>query len=344
MLDYAKFYLSLVVVTVTIWGFYLGGPWSCLGLAFVLSLMIIGDAVLGLDLSQPQLEHTWLLKIPLYLCLPSMILLHVSMAWAARSMFLNSGTVGLELAALLGGCLTMMGYGIVAGHELVHMTRSKASIIQGRLLYSMIGNPDFSIEHVHIHHAFLGTEKDPATARKGESVYHFFWRSSFDGHLAAWKFELDRLRKAKTSPFSLKNRMITGYLMCLIWPILYFALGGLSGLLACFGIMLLGKFIFEAINYVEHYGLERAPHEPIAPHHSWNCNTRMSYIVLLGLARHSAHHERAQTPFWQLSAYPKAPQMPFGYLNSLLASMIPPLWFAIMEPRLQLWRKQYQVN
>lgn len=257
-------------------------------------------------------------------------------------MFLSSQTIIVDVLALIGGCFTMMGYGIVVGHELVHMTRSKISVLMGRLLYSMIGNPDFSIEHVYIHHAYLGTSKDPATAKKGESVYRFFLRSSLQGHLASWKFELDRLERAKISAYSIKNRMISGYFMCLIWPILYFSFSGLTGLIVCLSLMMTGKFIFEAINYVEHYGLERALNEPIAPHHSWNCNTRVSYIVLLGLARHSAHHESGQTPYWQLSAYPNAPQMPFGYLISLLASLIPSLWFRIMQPKLQRWHEQYQ--
>ena len=222
------------------------------------------------------------------------------------------------------------------------MELPKISVTLGRLLYSMIGNPDFSIEHVYIHHAFLCTDKDPATAKKGESVYRFFLRSSFHGHLAAWRFERDRLNRSKTSLYSLEDKMLTGYLMCLIWPILYLSISGFTGLVICLSLMLAGKFVFEAINYVEHYGLVRSVNEPIAPQHSWNCNTRMSYIVLLGLARHSAHHERGQTPYWQLAAYPDAPQMPYGYLISLLVSMVPPLWFAIMEPKLQRWHTQYQ--
>ena len=304
--------------------------------------MILGDSLLGMDLSQPKLKKAWLLKLPLYLCFPLMVLLHISIAIWTRTMFDGSQGMLVNVLALMGGCLTMMGYGIVVGHELVHMTRSKVSVILGRLLYSMIGNPDFSIEHVFIHHAYLGTNKDPATAKKGESVYGFFLRSSWQGHLAAWRFELERLKKARISTYSFKNKLLTGYLMCIIWPILYFALSGFSGLVVCLCLMLVGKFVFEAINYVEHYGLERQVNEPIAPHHSWNCNTRMSYIVLLGLARHSAHHERGQTPYWQLAAYPDAPQMPFGYLISLLASLIPPLWFAIMEPKLQQWNELYQ--
>lgn len=340
-MDYAKFYLSLCVVFASIGGLWLGGGWSCLGFGVIVLLMIAGDALLGVDLSQPKFKKDWVLKIPLYLCFPLMVLLHISLALAVHNMFLSPKTVIVDLLALAGGCLTMMGYGIVVGHELVHMTRSKLSVTLGRLLYSMIGNPDFSIEHVYIHHAHLGTDKDPATAKKGESVYRFFFRSSYQGHVAAWRFELERLKRCGSSFFSYKNKMLSGYLMCLIWPAIYFIIGGFKGLLVCGCLMIAGKFIFEAINYVEHYGLVRGSNEAIAPHHSWNCNTRMSYSVLLGLARHSAHHEKGQTPYWQLPAYPDAPQMPYGYLISLLTSMVPPLWFAIMEPKLQSWRKQY---
>ena len=49
--------------------------------------------------------------------------------------------------------------------------------------------------------------------------------------------------------------------------------------------MVLGKFVLEITNYMEHYGIRRRVGERIGPQHSWNTNSRMSYIVLLGLAR-----------------------------------------------------------
>ena len=101
------------------------------------------------------------------------------------------------------------------------------------------------------------------------------------------------------------------------------------------------KFILEVVNYMEHYGLSRSEGQPVGPEHSWNTNHRMSSMVLFSLTRHSAHHEKPKVKFWKLDPYADAPQMPYGYLTTLVICLIPPLWYRIITPSLNEWKLQY---
>ena len=47
--------------------------------------------------------------------------------------------------------------------------------------------------------------------------------------------------------------------------------------------------------------------------------------------------------FWKLDPYLNAPQMPFGYLTTLLICLIPPLWNFIMTPKLNDWDQNYSL-
>jgi alkane 1-monooxygenase len=38
-------------------------------------------------------------------------------------------------------------------------------------------------------------------------------------------------------------------------------------------------------------------------------------------------------PFEQLRTVPEAPQLPAGYPTMVLLALLPPLWFAVMDPR-----------
>ena len=92
---------------------------------------------------------------------------------------------------------------------------------------------------------------------------------------------------------------------------------------------------------MEHYGLVRNSNHKVGPEHSWNTNKRMSTMVLFSLTRHSAHHEKPRRKYWKLDPYENGPEMPFGYLTTLLVCLIPPLWFSIMAPKLSDWDHKY---
>jgi len=98
-----------------------------------------------------------------------------------------------------------------------------------------------------------------------------------------------------------------------------------------------GIFFIELINYVEHYGLERKKdhrgiYEAITEKHSWNSS---SSPLLFRIQRHSDHHMHAYRPYQILRKIDKAPTLPFDYLYSMLLALVPPLWFATIDPKLE---------
>jgi alkane 1-monooxygenase len=67
--------------------------------------------------------------------------------------------------------------------------------------------------------------------------------------------------------------------------------------------------------------------------HAWNADHAVSNSLLANLQRHSDHHMHAWKPYAQLEALP-GPQLPTGYAGCLLLAAVPPLWFALVHPRL----------
>jgi alkane 1-monooxygenase len=56
-------------------------------------------------------------------------------------------------------------------------------------------------------------------------------------------------------------------------------------------------------------------------------------MVLFELTRHSDHHHQSAKPFQTLDTIEEAPQLPTGYPGMMLLSLVPPLYFAVMNPR-----------
>ncbi len=362
MYHYAKYYLTPLLSPVGLIGMLLGGHWMWLGMAVLTVVVIGGDAVFGEDPELHEYKFPWIIKIPLHLALPLIFLTLFVFAWAVgspESDFLgigaalgnvfsydfiaarNSSVWSDYLGALLGTGFLVAGYGTNVAHELTHRIKDRWSCIEGRWLLSASCNADFSIEHVYGHHVTVGTDEDPATANRGENVYSFFIRSMIMGHFHAWGCEKKRLERKNQSIWSWHNLMFSGYLMSVCWIVLFYYAAGFAGVFFFLGQALFAKFILEVVNYMEHYGLKRKPGEHVGPQHSWNTNKRMSSIVLYTLTRHSAHHEKPRVAFWELDPYVDAPQMPYGYLTTILICLVPPLWYRIMAPRLEKWDVAY---
>ena len=56
--------------------------------------------------------------------------------------------------------------------------------------------------------------------------------------------------------------------------------------------------------------------------------------MLFHLQRHADHHAHATRRYQALRHFEDAPQLPSGYAGMFLVAYVPPLWFAIMNPRL----------
>lgn len=251
--------------------------------------------------------------------------------------------VPLELYELMG-LISAMGimcgvYGINVGHELGHRRKPFERVLaKMALLTSMYMH--FFIEHNRGHHKNVSTPEDPASARFGEVVYTFWFRTIIDSYRSAWRLEAERLKRKKLAFFSLHNEMIRYQLIQLGFLALIFSIFGLRTMVIFLNTALIGILLLETVNYIEHYGLSRKKnandqYERTMPHHSWNSNHVIGRLLLFELSRHSDHHYIASRKYQVLRHFDDTPQMPTGYPGMMLLSLVPPLWFKVMHPKIK---------
>ena len=199
-----------------------------------------------------------------------------------------------------------------------------------------------AVEHVYGHHKNVALPKDPASAKRGESLYGFIFRAIKNTQIDALKIESSRLKRRGYSFFSIKNRVFRGYAYSIILTAAMYLFSGLQGMIAFLCISLIAKSFLEAINYIEHYGLVRAPGSPVRSAHSWNSNHYLSSIYLCNVTRHSSHHEKSSLKYWELNPYQNAPKTLYGYLSTLyLVLLFPWLYRLLMKKKLAYWDNNF---
>jgi alkane 1-monooxygenase len=225
--------------------------------------------------------------------------------------------------------------GITYAHELGH-SRHRADRFLAWLLMASVGYPQFMVEHYRGHHLLAATWDDPASARRGESLWRFLPRT-LGGHVRnAWTLEAQRAGRRRggwlASPLAW-CWLATPCFVAALW------LAG-SPRMAVFWLAqaAFAVWLLETVNYIEHYGLQRRAGaqgriEPFGVAHAWNADHLISNSLLANLQRHSDHHMHAGKPYPELQAL-AGPQLPTGYAGCLLLAAVPPLWFALMHPRL----------
>ncbi|WP_170427503.1 alkane 1-monooxygenase [Ruegeria arenilitoris] len=246
------------------------------------------------------------------------------------------------------------GMGVISGtiginysHELMHQ-KGRFERWLGDILLAMVLYSHFRSEHLLVHHRYVGTPRDPVTARYNEGFHRFYPRVLLQCLLSAFQAEKDRLAR-KQRPWTDPANPFWRYWMLQVGMLaLAFMVGGWSGI-ALF-LLQAGVAIWqlELVNYVEHYGLTRkhlgdGKYEHVQPRHSWNASQKASNWLLINLQRHSDHHYKPNRrfPLLQHHSQDAAPQLPYGYPVMTVAAMIPPLWRRVMNPRVRAWRRQY---
>ena len=355
MFHYLKFFHYYLIVLVGCTLLLLADYFILVGFGVFASIYVIGDALLGDDTSTPVLNNRLVINTMLFGSGPLSILLLVIAAWLVTPhdwvfmTYLSSltgydfisakqGTSGLELAVAILFCgLMLSGIATVVGHELVHRIGKRIDVCYGRWLLSLTLDANFSIEHVYHHHAKVATQDDPVTAPRGRNVYVHTFYAIYGTNRSAWEIEKKRLSRKKQSLLSHHNLVIRGWLMSVAYISLASLLAGWQAALFLFLIGVTGKCILEVVNYMEHYGLVRHPRQPVKPKHSWNSNRKISTWAMFNLPRHSHHHAQGGLAFEKLAPMPEAPMMISGYISTITIALVPPLWFALMKPKLAHW-------
>ena len=114
----------------------------------------------------------------------------------------------LELLGLILSIGIVLGVnGINVAHELGHRQQTLERYL-GKLLLLPSFYMHFYIEHNFGHHLHAATKEDPATAKLNQSVYSFWFTSTFRQYISAWKIQARLLKTNKEKFLSFKNDML----------------------------------------------------------------------------------------------------------------------------------------
>jgi alkane 1-monooxygenase len=325
-MSYLRYLLAFTLTLSVWWALNHSGWWSFSALAYAFGFVPFLEVILppktqnASEETLARWERSMWFDAVLVLVVPA----HLWMLW----LFVT--TVPGDIAA--GDTLSLVGhitaYGVSAGslaintaHELGHRREKHfQTLAQGLLVTSLYGQ--FYIDHNWGHHKHVATPEDPSSARRGESVYAFWVRSVLGVWRSAWALDAPRMARL------------------LVWEIvllLSIAWVETAALLPFVGASVVGFLLLETVNYIEHYGLTRKKlsdlrYETATPVHSWNSNHPMGRFLLFELTRHSDHHASPHKEYPSLQHHDEAPQMPAGYPAMMLLSLVPPLFYKVVDP------------
>lgn len=327
----AKYWAAFGFLALIPLGWWLGGAWTFLLLGALPLTLAGGDWLLGeeapLAHAKTPLRHRLLpwLYIPLQL---------IELVWAGWLVAQPSTGLVTAIGLTLSTGLATGVFGFLAAHELAH-SRHPAERALGLGMLAGVLDMQFAISHVQGHHRRAATFEDPASARRGESLYAFWIRSVSGQAAEAWAFERERL--ARSGRTRLGNRL-------LLFAVLELALvaavsaAGWRALTFFLAQSFLAILLLESFNYVAHYGLARRRRadgrlEPLRPKHSWNSARRVNNASLFNMGRHADHHRFSARPYNELEMLEGGAQLPCGYAGVILMALVPPLWRKVMDPR-----------
>uniref|UniRef100_UPI004048151B alkane 1-monooxygenase n=1 Tax=Yoonia sp. TaxID=2212373 RepID=UPI004048151B len=343
------FALSLLLVPLAAISAIYGG-WTVLLLPIsTWYLFSFIDVFAGLNTANADTETSddqlfWYRAITIIWAPVQFILIFGMLYYVTRADHLN----GWEQYFLFIGVGVMTGtIGINYSHELMHqkprIERDMADALLAMVLYS-----HFRSEHMLVHHRYVGTPRDPVTARYGEGFWRFFVRVLRACPRSAFAAEKAMLARKGLPWYHRSNPFWRYWLLQAGFLGLALLIGGVWGLFLFLVQAFTAIWQLELVNYTEHYGLTRkhlgeGKYEHVKPHHSWNAAHRATNWLLINLQRHSDHHFKPDRRFPLLQNYnaAQAPQLPFGYPVMTIAAMSPTVWRRVMNPRVRRWRAMY---
>lgn len=320
-------------------GLYQGGLWSFGAFLFAFLFVPLIELLLPEGLApnpsqrQARQIHPFF-DFLLYLNLP---LVYGMIIYYARMLATSDMSLPEMVGNTLGVGIFLGASGINVAHELGHRSHRVETWMSLLLLLPALYQ-HFYVEHNRGHHRNVATPRDPATARYGENLYHFWFRSIIDGIKSAIRLEKKRLEKKGKKLISISNLMVQFAIMQLLYLLLIYLFFGAFALLMIVVVALIAVLMLESINYIEHYGLLRKEiskgrFERVTFNHSWNSNHSMGRILLYELTLHADHHHKASKKYQMLQGREESPHLPTGYPGSILLAMVPPLWFNVMNHR-----------
>jgi alkane 1-monooxygenase len=356
------FLVGYTFPAIIVLSYYLGGPnWTFAGFVYVYFITPILDELIGKDPHNVVRTDFESLTEDAYfdiLVYSNVYIQFGLLFWGSYVLVFDGLTVVQSIGLVLS--LGIFSANIInIAHELGHR-QSPIAKFHSKIALMTVSYMHFFIEHNRGHHVHVATPQDPATSKKGQTVFEFWYQSVVGSYRSAWQIETKRLAREGKPIWSKDNEMI----WFAVLPVLF------CGILIAFCYLLTTTQIdaprpqlatlwliplffvvqstiaflsLECVNYIEHYGIVRreiaaGKYERVNPLHSWNANHLISNLMLFQLQRHSDHHAFAARPYQVLRHFDESPQLPFGYPVMILMSLVPPLWFKMMDNRLESWQ------
>jgi alkane 1-monooxygenase len=322
---------SLSPALVCIYGNLHGEWWSFANLIYSLGILALFEWIgPAFSSNEHSSKNDWIPDFILLLHIPFQIAVITSLVWGYMNGILSPLFI---IPAALSTGINSGSSAIVVAHELIHR-KSKFMQAMGKILLFSAGNTYFFVEHLRVHHKWVATDRDPATAKKDESLYAFFTRSVAGQFTGAIQLEHERLNKEAKKLNLLNHYVYRQLILHILLLIFFFVIGGewlvLAWIVQCFT----ANFLLEYTNYIEHYGMSREENTRVTEIHSWDSDLFVSRFVLVDLSRHADHHFYASKPYHTLQNYPTSHKLPSGYAGLFFLAAIPPIWFKVMNPRI----------
>jgi alkane 1-monooxygenase len=257
----------------------------------------------------------------------------------------------LKLFNLWGSFFYVLSVGIYSGmfaitvaHELIHH-QQRCDRVLGGILLSTVGFGTFKVVHLRIHHRYVGTPLDFATARRGQSIYSF-WGTNLVGNVRE-AIRCEREELAKTGRAFWQSELLFWYFLSLLWLSIAVLLGGWKGGIFFVLQSLIAILKLDWTNYLQHYGLTRKQdakgrYEPVQIHHAWSVGLFIHDLAIFNLLRHGDHHAHPQRHYQTLRHYNDVPEYPCNYSIMYLLSLVPPLFQQIVHEHLARFEVQQE--
>jgi alkane 1-monooxygenase len=337
-----SFLLGFSIPLVPLLGYFTGNYY--IGWLLPLAIIPLLDLLAGPYYSVPDARQVGQLEQQLFFRLLPMLYVPLQLAVQLCGAYLVAQTdlpLAAKISLSLGIGHASGAIGITAAHELGHKKSAFERLLSKILLVS-VSYGHFYIEHNRGHHVRVATFDDPATSRRDENVYAFIVRAVVGSYTHAWRLEFARLQQFNYARFGWHNQMLWfTALPMLIALTLGLALGPWGAIF--FVLQSVTAFVLlEVVDYIEHYGLTRKQNpngkfEPVGAQHAWDSSAWVTNGALFNLQRHADHHLNPSRRYQALASSPHSPQLPTGYAGMVLLALVPPLWRAVMHPRLDAY-------
>lgn len=216
-----------------------------------------------------------------------------------------------ESIALAFSVMIFLSSSVNCAHELFHRPDLIFQII-GRMHMATLQFAVYPIEHLYLHHKYVGTLKDPITSPKDKSYYQYLVNCYYSTHKFTYNYS--KLVFAGCLALNATYAVLLVFLAYrefhnwdqTIYKVSIFLLVGM------------GTNLFIGLNeYVEHYGLiyrEDADKKVITEMSSWNSEMNVfQNMFSFRYQRHADHHMNAYKVFTTMELTKTMPKFPFSF-------------------------------